>query len=250
MKQNIKIRQGIFETNSSSSHSFSMGPEGRFGAKLVMDSNGVINVSSDSWCDLVDNKSNDPDVKLSYLLSFAWTISCGEDEWMKFRDFIYQVVKDFTGATEIEFTPTETIDHQSTDIIDPRDIMNPEFIKEFIFNEGTWIYTLWDDSDCPEDDFWEGTDETRDKLYKLQFNLPGVDPGETILTLSYREATDLTSELYNFLSKFVYLPGEKILKELKGDEIPPAGSWIYKGDFKYGNTTEEIQIELPKIELA
>lgn len=250
MKQNIKIRQGIFETNSSSSHSFSMGPEGRFGAKLVMDSNGVINVSSDFWCDLVDNKSNDPDVKLSYLLSFAWTISCGEDEWMKFRDFIYQVVKDFTGATEIEFTPTETIDHQSTDIIDPRDIMNLEFIKEFVFNEGTWIYTLWDDSACPEDDFWEGTDETRDKLYKLQFNLPGVDPGETILTLSYREATDLTSELYNFLSKFVYLPGEKILKELKGDEIPPAGSWIYKGDYKYGNTTEEIQIELPKIELA
>lgn len=250
MKQNIKIRQGIFETNSSSSHSFSMGPEGRFGAKLVMDDNGVINVSGDSWYDLVEEKSNDPEVKLSYLLSFAWTISHGEDDiWMGFRDFIYQVVMDFTGATKIEFIPTEEIDHQSTDIIDSRDLMNPEFIKEFVFNEGTWIYTLWDSS-CPGDDFWEGTDESHDKLYKLQFSLPGIDPGETILTLSYREATDLTSELYNFLSKFVYLPDEKILKELKGDEIPPKGSWIYKGDFKYGNTTEEIQIELPKIELA
>lgn len=250
MKQNIKIRQGIFETNSSSSHSFSMGPEGRFGAKLVMDNNGVINVSSDSWYDLAEEKSNDPEVKLSYLLSFAWTISYDEeDKWMKFRDFIYQVVMDFTGATEINFTPTETIDHQSTDMIDPRDLMNPEFIKEFVFNEGTWIYTLWDSS-CPSDDFWEGTDESHNKLYKLQFNLPGVDPGETILILSYQDATDLNSELYNFLSKFVYLPDEKILKELKGDEIPPAGSWIYKGDFKYGNTTEEIQVELPKIELA
>lgn len=250
MKQNIKIRQGIFETNSSSSHSFSMGPEGRFGAKLVMDNNGVINVSSDSWYDLAEEKSNDPEVKLSYLLSFAWTISYDEeDKWMKFRDFIYQVVMDFTGATEINFTPTETIDHQSTDMIDPRDLMNPEFIKEFVFNEGTWIYTLWDSS-CPSDDFWEGTDESHNKLYKLQFNLPGVDPGETILILSYQDATDLNSELYNFLSKFVYLPDEKILKELKDDEIPPAGSWIYKGDFKYGNTTEEIQVELPKIELA
>lgn len=250
MKQKIKIRQGIFETNSSSSHSFSMGPEGRFEAKLVMDSNGIINVSGDSWNNLIVEKSNDPEVKLSYLLSFAWTISCGEeDEWMKFRDFIYQVVKDFTGATGIEFTPTERIDHQSTDIIDSRDLMNPEFIKEFIFNEGTWIYILWD-SDCPEDDFWERTDESHDKLYKLQFNLPGVDPGETTLTLSYWETADFTSELYDFLSKFVYLPEEKILKELKGDEIPPAGSWIYKGDYKYGNTTEEIQIELPKIELA
>lgn len=250
MKQKIKIRQGIFETNSSSSHSFSMGPEGRFEAKLVMDSNGIINVSGDSWNNLIVEKSNDPDVKLSYLLSFAWTISCGEeDEWMRFRDFIYQVVKDFTGATGIEFTPTERIDHQSTDIIDSRDLMNPEFIKEFVFNEETWIYTLWDSS-CPEDDFWEGTDESHGKLYKLQFNLPGVDPEETILTLSYRNATDLTSELYSFLSKFVYLPKEKILKELKGDEIPPIGSWIYKGDFKYGGANEEIQIELPKIELA
>ena len=70
MKQFIKIRQGIFETNSSSSHSFSMGPERRFGAKLVMDENGAINVSGDSWYNLVEEKSNDPEVKLSYLLSF------------------------------------------------------------------------------------------------------------------------------------------------------------------------------------
>ena len=53
---------------------------------------------------------------------------------------------DFTGATTINFTPQEEIDHQSTDIIDSRDLMNPEFIKEFVFNEGTWIYTLWDSS--------------------------------------------------------------------------------------------------------
>lgn len=250
MKTNIKIRQGIFETNSSSSHSFSMGPEGRFGAKLMMDENGVINVSGDSWYDLSEEKSNDPDVKLSYLLSFAWTISCGdEDVWKGYREFIYQVVMDFTGATEVNFNPIEEIDHQSTDIIDPRDLKNPEFIKEFVFNEETWIYTLWDSS-CPGNDFWEGTDEIHNELYKLQFNLPGIDPGETILTLSYRDSTNLTPELYDFLSKFVYLPEEKILKELKGDEIPQQGSWIYKGDFKYGNTTDEIQIELPKIELA
>ena len=249
MKQNIKIRQGIFETNSSSSHSFSMGPEGRFGAKLVMDKNGVINVSSDSWYDLTEEKSNDPEVKLSYLLSFAWSISYdGEDMWERYRDFIYQVVMDFTGATKINFTPEELVDHQSTDIIDPRDLMNPEFIKEFVFNEGTWIYTLWDSS-CPEKDFWEGTNETHNKLYRLQFDLPGIDLEKTILTLSYSDSTDLTSELYNFLNKFVYLPEEKILKELKGDEIPPQGSWIYKGDFKYGAAKEEIQIEFPKIEL-
>lgn len=250
MKQFIKIRQGIFETNSSSSHSFSMGPEGRFGAKLVMDENGAINVSGDSWNNLMKEKSNDPEVKLSYLLSFAWTISYGEKEtWEKLRNFIYQVIMDFTGATTINFTPQEEIDHQSTDIIDSRDLMNPEFIKEFVFNEGTWIYTLWNSS-CPSDDFWEGTDESYDKLYKLQFNLPGVDPKEAVLILSYRDTEDIVSELYNFLSQFAYLPDEKILKKLKDDEIPPKGSWIYKGDFKYGNTTEEFQIELPKIELA
>ena len=81
MKQFIKIRQGIFETNSSSSHSFSMGPEGRFGAKLVMDENGAINVSGDSWYNLVVEKSNDPEVKLSYLLSFAFC--CNRDRIVK-----------------------------------------------------------------------------------------------------------------------------------------------------------------------
>lgn len=250
MKQNIKIRQGIFETNSSSSHSFSMGPEGRFEAKLVMDEDGVINVSEDSWCGLAEGKSNDSGVKLSYLLSFAWTISRDEEKtWERYRDFIYQVVMDFTGATKINFTPTEEIDHQSTDIIDHRDLMNPEFIKEFVFNEGTWIYLLWD-SECPGDGFWERTDESNNKLYRLQFNLPGIDSKEAVLDLSYIEATTLTTELYNFLSKFLYLPDKKILIKLKSNEIPPQGSWVYKGDFKYGNTTEEIQIELPKIELV
>ena len=87
MKQFIKIRQGIFETNSSSSHSFSMGPEGRFGAKLVMDENGAINVSGDSWYNLVEEKSNDPEVKLSYLLSCLDNILWRERNLGKIKKF-------------------------------------------------------------------------------------------------------------------------------------------------------------------
>ena len=118
-----------------------------------------------------------------------------------------------------------------------------DIANEFGFSSLSYLHRILRGQQYKEPEFY-------DKLYKLQFNLPGVDPGETVLILSYRDMENLVSELYNFLSQFAYLPDEKILKKLKDDEIPPKGSWIYKGDFKYGNTTEEYQIELPKIELA
>lgn len=244
MKTNIKIRQSIFETNSSSSHSFSMGPEGRFTAKLDMDKDGVIKVSSCSWTSC--EKSNNPEIKLSYLLSFAWTITGDSDEWVKIRDVIYQVVMDFTGAKNIEFTPEENVDHQSTDIIDRRDLVNPDFVREFVFNENTWIYLLWD-SETPEKDFFEKS-ELSENLYQISFNLPGIDPEKTKLTISYREAYNINSEIYHFLDQFVYCPEKKIFKETSKD-LP--GTYTYKGSFKYGgNNNEEFIIDLPKIDLC
>lgn len=237
-----KIRKGIFETNSSSSHSFSMGPEGRFGAVLPMGSDGVIQVPEDAW-DTGSGKTNDSLSKLSYLLAFAYTIGSwgdGGNDFEKYRDFIFKVVMDFTGATGIDWTPDSTIDHQSTDIIDSRDLLDPEFIKEFVFNEGTWIYTVWDSYD-PEPGFYE---DTRDnKLYVLSFNLPGISEGESTVEISYLDAkSEIDNVLYGFFEGLYYNPKtSKFIKisrdQRMGTPIDPS-LWGHLGGFEFGDTRD------------
>lgn len=242
----MKIRKSIFETNSSSSHSFSMGPEGRFGATLEIDADGVIHIPSDSWLDLGEQKTNDPQIKLSYLLSFVWTIS-PEDEWERYRDAVYKAVMDFTGASSIDFTPDEDVDHQSQDIIDLRDVLNPEFVKEFVFNPDTWLYLLWD-SDCPERSYFEDEEHKVD-LYRVTFNLPGIDPKYTILEISYSEASNIDYQVYMFLKKFVYCP--ELDKFFGPNIIPDNHVWEYWKDLKFGESEEKCyKIDQPKIEIA
>lgn len=232
-----KIRKGIFETNSSSSHSFSMGPEGRFGSVLPMDADGVIQVPENLW-DTSSGKTNDSLSKLSYLLAFAYTITIGpwdedESEFEKYRDFIYKVVMDFTGASGIAWTPNSTIDHQSIDIIDPRDLLDPEFIKEFVFNEGTWIYTIWDSYD-PEPGFYEDTRDS--KLYVLSFNLPGISEGESTVEISYLDAkSEIDNVLYEFFKDLYYDPKTSKFIKIPSDQKIPGDLWRYLGGFEFGD---------------
>ena len=234
-----KIRKGIFETNSSSSHSFSMGPEGRFGAVLPMGSDGVIQVPEDAW-DTGSGKTNDSLSKLSYLLAFAYTIgSWNEDgsDFEKYRDFIYKVVMDFTGATGIDWTPDSTIDHQSTDIIDPRDLLDPEFIKEFVFNEGTWIYTIWDSYD-PEPGFYEDT--RNNKLYILSFNLPGISKDESTVEISYIDSRcEIDNVLHEFFRGLFYDPKSSKFVKIPRDQKIPGDLWGYLDDFEFGDTRDD-----------
>lgn len=235
-----KIRKGIFETNSSSSHSFSMGPEGRFGAVLPMGSDGVIHVPEDEW-DTSSGKTNDSLSKLSYLLAFAYTIGSWDEDgsdFEKYRDFIYKVVMDFTGATGIDWTPDSTIDHQSTDIIDPRDLLDPEFIKEFVFNEGTWIYTIWDSYD-PEPGFYEDT--RNNKLYVLSFNLPGISEDESTVEISYSDAKfdEIDNILHRFFRGLYYDPKTSKFIKIPRDEKMDPSLWGYLDDFEFGDTRDD-----------
>lgn len=241
----MKIRKGIFETNSSSSHSFSMGPEGRFGATLDIDENGIIYVPSD-FNEGGEQKTNGAKLKLSFLLSFAWT-TLTKGYWEKCRELIYSVVKDFTGAIDIDFHPRVKVDHQSTEIIDSRDLFNPEFIKEFVFNEDTWLYLLWD-SECPESSFFEDR-EAKTTLYRLIFNLPGLDKQLTTLEISYRGVSDINYEIYYFLSGFAYSPKQNKFSIKNTDK----DQWLYVDEFKYVDPNSKnsvYPIDLPKIEIV
>lgn len=224
MKEIIKIRQGIFETNSSSSHSFSMGPEGRFDDVLPISSDGVIDVPSDSWYD--GGKTNNPIHKLSYLLSFIWSI---EDEWEKDRDFVYKVILDFTGASKINFIPSEQVDHQSLDIIDPRDIKDPEFIKEFVFNSGTWLYLNWDSYD-PEPGFYEDPEKDKKPFYIIRFDSINEE-----LIVHYRDLDKYTDVIDKFLSEFTYFPEDGTFIRCTKDKRYPDGGVKYSGNYSFGD---------------
>lgn len=224
MKEIIKIRQGIFETNSSSSHSFSMGPEGRFDDVLPISSDGVIEVPSDSWYE--ESKTNDPLDKLSYLLSFIWSI---EYEWETYRDFVYKVILDFTGASKINFTPSEQVDHQSLDIIDPRDIKDPEFIKEFVFNSGTWLYLVWDSYD-PEPGFYEDPEKDKKPFYIIRF-----DSIKEELIVHYRDFNEYTDVIDDFLSEFTYFPDSGTFIKCTENKKYPEGGVKYSGNYSFGD---------------
>lgn len=224
MKDIIKIRQGIFETNSSSSHSFSMGPEGRFDEVLPISEDGIINVPDDDWMNY--EKTNDPLTKLSYLLSFAWTIS--EGKWSEYRNFIYKVILDFTGASKIEFIPSEPIDHQSCDIIDPRDLKDPEFIKEFVFNSETWLYLVWDSYE-PSRGFYEDVENDKTPLYIIRF-----DNIDEELTIYLRDINDFGDTIDVFLYKYIYLP-EKNKFVKKSDHKDLRNGIHYSGNYMFGD---------------
>ena len=185
MRNKLKIRSSIFETNSSSNHSFSMGPEGRFVSSntLSISKSGVIRIQSDLWDGYT--KTNLSEVKLSYLLSFAYTV-LSHEKYSGVKKIVDKVVCDFTGARRLIYSPIDNIDHQSCDIIDRRDLYDPEFIKEFVFNPDTWLYIVWDSfDDIGTAGFLEKTD-IDEPLYRLDYSFPGLDKDLSIV-LSYRE---------------------------------------------------------------
>lgn len=236
MKNKHPIRIGIFETNSSSSHSFSLGPRGRLADTIESDERGVIKITTDLW-EFFGPKFNDPKAKLSYLLCFAVTV-LEPDEYKKCIDNISKVVEDFTGASWIDITieTNSYIDHQSTHIINDRDLDDPEFIKEFVFNPSTWVYTIWDSFE-PSEDFYEDKKD-QPVLYTIHFILPGIEE-DVSLPVKYGDEIEFTSE--ELLERY-YWSGERFYDKTK-DNIE---SWYepYKGGWTFGDKELDFYITL------
>lgn len=208
------IRIGIYETNSSSSHSFSLGPRGRLAKTIEMSEEGTIEVSTGSWEGY--EKFNDPLLKLSYLLCYVYTVYWEEDDedskkdYYKLQNEIIEVVKDFTGAVKVIVDIDEhcLIDHQSVDIIDFRYLKESEFIREFIFNPSTWVYAIWDSYE-PEEDFFEPIDSPL--LYTIHLILPGIEKDVT-LEVKYRDTTYIKEKI-DFLLINYYWSGERFYEK-------------------------------------
>jgi hypothetical protein len=139
------IRKGVFETNSSSSHSIAIATEDK---EFVLDTiypdqNGVIRIEGDEygweWF-----KHNDAGSKASYSAqSFA------NDDYQ--LDVLKEVIMEQTGATDVVFVGLNDgyIDHDSYGIV-PK---SKEELRNFIFNKNSWLFG-GNDNSSPDPTFY------------------------------------------------------------------------------------------------
>lgn len=131
MKKKL-IRSGVFETNSSSSHSVSIADSTK---EFVLDSlypdqDGVIEIYGEDfgweWF-----KHNDAQTKAAY----AAQQFKNDDTTL---DTIREVIMEQTGAEEVRFVGLDNsyIDHDSMGILD----YHKEKIRQFIFNKNSWLF--------------------------------------------------------------------------------------------------------------
>jgi hypothetical protein len=171
------IRKGVFETNSSSSHSIAIATEDK---EFVLDTiypdqNGIITIHGDEygweWF-----KHNDSETKASYAAqSFA-----NDDDQL---DVLKEVIMEQTGANDVIFEGLDNgyIDHDSYGTA-PRSKYE---LKNFIFNKNSWLFG-GNDNSSPDPTFYH-VPEIRDgkmiqPVYKFELSIEGLERTTKFLT--------------------------------------------------------------------
>lgn len=181
------IRNKVFETNSSSTHSISISEDsdGILDTLPVTDGTVTLTGGEFGW---EWNKFNDSTTKANYAAVFAQ----GDE---KMEPMLVKVLKLHTGAKKVEFDFTREwkdpsdavkysyIDHQS-DRTESGDAFqafeSPEKLKNWIFNPASWLFTGNDNDSEPPNFFDVG-----DKNYKFELCIEGVE-----LTEAFEEKPD------------------------------------------------------------
>lgn len=142
------IRKGVFETNSSSSHSITVEVGPTWGT-LPLNHKGNIHLDGGEfgweW-----EKFNDTLTKANYCAVYA--------SYTGKKSILKKVIKDYTGAKKVKFKFSTNwdhgrynhsyIDHQSIDVCDEL-FESEEELKNFIFNDSSWLFTGNDNGVAP-----------------------------------------------------------------------------------------------------
>lgn len=200
------IRTGVFETNSSSTHSLSVAREDQ---EFVMetiypDQNGVINVLGQEfgwgW-----DRYNDAMTKLAY----AFQDSSDHD-----YDLIKEVVMKQTGATEVNFDEGDGyIDHDGVGTT--KDIRhNTEQLRNFIFNKNSWLF-IGNDNSAPAPTFFHVPEfkDGRKILPEYKFELVIVGLKETMKYLSYPDDEEIGDGIDSLLDNALVTEGGDFIIE-------------------------------------
>ncbi len=145
----IKIRNSVFETNSSSVHSISIDKSGLEKSNFKLDKNGYIHVDYgqfDRYYELFTSQYE----KLSYLITCCYYLANYEDSVTDTYEFrrIEDALKDYTGCAGIiiDNQCEPYIDHQSIpyDSIEIINVYNRDEIINFVFNKYISLKTTSD----------------------------------------------------------------------------------------------------------
>lgn len=149
MSHSFKIRHGVFETNSSSSHSVTI--KGDSGYSTIVpnhDGDIVLEGGEFGW---EYKKTNDPLAKANYCAVLALK----DEEKMA---LLHRVIIDQTKAGRVVVFATEEsaskywsyIDHQAVERGIPQDIFASEqSLRDFIFGKSSWLFTGNDNVAAP-----------------------------------------------------------------------------------------------------
>jgi hypothetical protein len=178
------IREKVFETNSSSCHSISLGKD--TGKQFLLDTiypdqNGIITLTGGEfgweWF-----KENDAFEKANY----AAVASMYNDS---FRETLIQVIKDQTGCEEVIFNvigETSYINHNSVGTC-PTDY---DGLKDFIFNKNSWLFG-GNDNSSPDPTFYHVPEYKDGKMiqpiYKWELVIDGFKKTTKFLTFPSSE---------------------------------------------------------------
>lgn len=159
----LNIRNKIFETNSSSTHAISIfdAVNGMYDT-IIPDDNGIIELGYGEFGWQWD-RFNDALTKANYAAIFI-------DNDQTYKTMLVDVIKDHTGAKEIFFNITGSIDHQSSlseggDCI--KAFSSKEKLKNWIFHPESWLFTGNDNGVDPPNFF----DVEFGKIYNYEISI-------------------------------------------------------------------------------
>lgn len=141
-KTKTRIRHGVFETNSSSTHSISLAnTEKKFCTdSLPIDKDGSISIypGEFGW---EQKRYYDAYTKASYALTYAFATSSKEIVMLQ------EVIQEHTGVKDVKLCTSESgyyafgnIDHQSIEVCEEA-FKSKEALRSFIFNPQSILIT-------------------------------------------------------------------------------------------------------------
>jgi len=180
------IRTGVFETNSSSSHSLSVAREDQEFVydTIYPDQNGLIKVTGEEfgwgW-----TKYNDSMTKLAYLF---------QDSPESKYDDIKEIVMKQTGATEVDFIEGGGyIDHDGCGTTHEVRGSN-EDMRNFVFNKNSWLF-IGNDNGEPDPTF---------------YNVPEFKDGKQFMPEYQYE---LVIDGLNLTTKYLHVPNDEEVEQ-------------------------------------
>lgn len=138
------IRHGVFETNSSSSHSISIARGANIYETLKVDIHGCVRIKPGEF-GWDEERFYEPEDKASYAMAYA-----ANQPSRDCFEMLEEVIKEHTGCKTVIFDKVKTegerspdygyIDHQSDDVCMDA-FASKETLKEFLFNPDSYVET-------------------------------------------------------------------------------------------------------------